>query len=139
MPGRESFAVLEAEMEGRPLVANVDLSLNAFADHASFPWFLSLSTPLKDATKRGLPTELEANALNAWEDEVEAALRPVVAFKYVGRVTWNGHRELLFQLAEPKSAAATLQRMIDARTTRPFAFRCEHDESWTHVSAYLAT
>jgi hypothetical protein len=138
MPRQNSFALLEADMDGRPLIANIDLSLRTFARRAEFPWFLSISTALKDADEHGLPTELEAATLNVWEDHIDTVLDSAVSFKYVGRVTWNGHRELLYQVTDSQAAARALQQSIDSRKIRPFAFRCEQDTSWSHVSAYLA-
>ncbi len=138
MPQGGQFALLETEMDGRRLIANIDLSLRAFADKSSFPWFLSLSIALKEADKDGLPTKREAETLNSWGDQVEAAITSAANFKYVGRVTWNGRRELLYQIDQPQAAASALQRLIDGGTTRPFAFRCQRDDSWNHVSNYLA-
>jgi hypothetical protein len=93
---------------------------------------------LKETDSEGLPTNAEAAALNHWEDEIEGVVSAAVGFKYIGRVTWNGHRELLYQLSEPDAAASALQRLISAGSTRPFAFRCERDDSWNHVAGYLA-
>lgn len=134
----DAFALLETQMDGRRLLANIDLTLDGFPLKHDFPWFLSLSTTLRGADPDGLPTDSEAAALNHWEDEVERAIGAAVGFKYIGRVTWNGHRELLFQIAQPDAAVASLQRLIEAGTARPFAFRCQRDESWNHVSGYLA-
>ena len=131
MPEREQFGLLETEMNGRRLIANIDLSLRMFTDKRGFPWLLSLSRALQEADEDGLPTREEADALNAWEEQAELAISSAVNSKYVGRVTWNGHRELLYHLKEPEAATSALQRLIDGRTTRPFAFRCQRDESWS--------
>ena len=138
MPQSDQFGLLEVEMDGRRLIANIDLSLRVFADKSSFPWFLSVSTALTEADADGLPTNLEADALNSWEDRVEAVIASATNFKYAGRVTWNGHRELLYQLKQPEAAVSALQRLIDGGATRPFAFRCQRDDSWNHVSNYFA-
>lgn len=137
MTQSEQFGLLEVEVDGRKLIANIDLSLRTFADKSSFPWFLSLSTALREADTDGLPTKREADALNSWEDRVEAAIALTANSKYVGRVTWNGYRELLYQLEQPEAAVSALQRLIDGGATRPFAFRCQRDDSWSHVGNYL--
>lgn len=138
MPQNESFGLLKTEMDGRPLVANIDLSLGTFPRKGDFSWFLSLSTALKETDSEGLPTKVEAVALNGWEDRVEETISANTGFKYVGRVTWNGHRELLYQISDPGSAAPALQKLIENRDTRPFAFRCQRDELWEHVAGYLS-
>jgi len=138
MSQNEQFALLEAEMSGRRLIANINLSLRTFTDKYRFPWFLSLSTTLKESDQDGLATKTEADALDSWEDQIESAIASDGDFKFIGRVTWNGHRELLYHLREPEATVSALQRLIDAGETRPFAFRCERDEAWSHVADYLA-
>lgn len=134
----DQFSLFEVLVDGRRLIANVDLSLRTFADKKDFPWFLSVSTALTEPDANGLPTKAEAEALNSWEDEVEAAIASATNFKYVGRVSWNCYREILYQLEQPEEAASVLQRLIDHGTTRPFAFHCQRDDSWGHVANYLA-
>jgi|SRR5579883_140857 hypothetical protein len=134
----ESFGLLEGEMGGRRLIANVDFSLRKFREKGRFPWFLSLSTTMKECDPDGMPAGKEAEALDSWEDDVEAAITTAAEFKFVGRVTWNGHRELIYHLHEPAAAASSLQRLIDSGTTRPFAFRCERDECWSNAGQYLS-
>ena len=138
MPRSDMFGLLEADMDGRRLLASIDFSFVGFPKKESFPWFLSLSTALKEADSEGLPTNAETAALNHWEDEVESVLSAAVGFKYIGRVTWSGHRELLYYLAEPIAPTAALQKMIEARSTRQFTFRCQRDDSWGHVEGYLS-
>jgi hypothetical protein len=138
MGQNESFGLLETEMDGRRLVANIDFSLAGFPRKQDFPWFLSLSTALWEVDSEGLPTRQEADALNGWEDRVEEIVHDRTGFKFVGRVTWNGFRELLYQVSDPGSAAPALQVLIENGDTRPFAFRCQRDESWEQVAAYLS-
>jgi len=137
MPEHEQFSLLEAELDGHRLIAAVDLSLSHFAEKSSFPWFLSISTALGDTNIDGLPTTAESEALDLWEDQVGALVTQAAKLKYVGRVTWNGHRELLYQIDQPQTAATSLQALINGGVARPFAFRCEQDDSWSTVSAYL--
>lgn len=137
MPDKsEQFALIETDFDGYPLIANINRALRGYDQKKATPWFLSISIPLSSATEAGLPTKKEADDLNAWETKVEGKIT-VGPFVFVGRVTWNGNRELLYYVQEPESVARNLQILIDSRSTRPFAFRCERDQDWLKVSVYL--
>jgi hypothetical protein len=133
----EQFDVSETDFDGFPLIANINLALRDCPHREATPWLLSISTPLSRPTPKGLPSRQEADALNGWEAAVEREIG-VVPFVFVGRVTWNGNRELLYYLKEPESPVRRLQALIDSRSTRPFAFRCEKDEAWLKVAVYFA-
>jgi len=134
-PGK--FELLEADVDGHPLIAMIDMSLRKFKGKSRMPWFLSLSTPLSKPDSRGLPSQKEAEELNQWEDSIEADLASSCKYAFVGRVTCDGHRELLYYIDQPEPAVPHLQELINRRTLRPFAFRCEQDPGWSAVSIYL--
>src|SRR5437867_4455176 len=113
-----SFCVLQSELDGRLLIAMIDMGLRGYREKSTVPWFLSLSTPLVNPTPDGLPTQRDSNNLNEWEDAVERELKGEGQFVFVGRVTWNGHRELLYYVDRPATSTRKLQRLIDARSTR---------------------
>jgi len=75
--------------------------------------------------------------LNEWEDVVEGQLTSAGTHTYLGRVTWNGQRELLFYLSDQQAASAALKSLSDAHSTRPFAFNCVRDETWEHARFWL--
>ncbi len=137
MSRAERFAVVETELDGHRVIVNVDMGLSDYPSKGEYPWLLSLSTKLKSVDQNGLPTKRESLELNTWEDVVEKEILASSSFEYVGRVTWNGYRELLYYLKSPESAVKSLQSLIDQKTTRPFAFRCQRDDGWKQVGVYL--
>lgn len=137
MSRAERFAVMEMNLDGHRVIVNVDMSLSDYPNKVEYPWLLSLSTKLKSTDQNGLPTKRESLDLNEWEDVVEREMLASSSFEYVGRVTWNGYRELLYYLKSPESAVKSLQSMIDQKTTRPFAFRCQRDDGWKQVNLYF--
>jgi hypothetical protein len=132
-----TFSILQGIIDGHPLFATIDMGLRNSPDRQDLPFFLSLSTPLTNPTSDGLPTRSDAENLNRWEDAVEASLRSAGKFAFVGRVTWNGHRELLYYLKSEHPAIESLRTLLDSHSTRPFAFSCEPDEKWTKADLYL--
>lgn len=137
MANEGSFAVFQGQMDGRPLIAMIDTALREYNEKSTVPWFLSLSTPLTNPNPRGWPTPEDANDLNGWEDKVGEELSKETNLVFVGRVPWNGHRELLYYISHASSSAKRLQRLIDEGSTRPFTFRCERDDKWESVSIWL--
>ncbi len=132
-----TFSVFKGEIDGHPMIAMIDMGLRNSPDRPHLPFFLSLSTPLISPTSEGLPTRSDADSLNAWEDAVEARLHPTGKFVFVGRVTWNGNRELLYYIREEQPAVEALKKLSDAHSTRPFAFRCNRDEKWDKANFWF--
>jgi hypothetical protein len=132
-----TFSGLQGEKDGHPLVAIIDSSLRDKKARTGFPWFLSISTPLKDPTADGLPTNQEASDLNDWEDLLEKNYLQGCRFVYVGRVTWNGTRQLLFYLDKPDCVEPKLKMFAHDSPKRVFDFQCQRDERWEKVSSYF--
>jgi hypothetical protein len=132
-----TFAVLRGEADGHPMLAMIDMGLRNSPDMQQLPFFLSLSTPLISPTSEGLPSRSDADSLNALEDAVEARLRPIGKFAFVGRVTWNGNRELLYYVKDQQTVAEALKKLSEAHSTRPFAFRCNRDEKWDKANFWF--
>lgn len=131
--------MFKGELSGRPLIAMVDVSYRIFPNKMEAPWFLSVSIPLQQPDHNGLATNTEAQALNQLEDSIEKLLAGTCTFHFIGRVTWNGYRELLYYLDSPEKAAQALQDLIEAKKTTPFAFRCVKDSDWSRASIYWNT
>ena len=132
----ETFAVLEGEYDGSPVVAMICTDLKNYMGKRATPWFLGLSTPLSKPTVQGLPTAEEAEELNRWEDALDREIKSQSTSFFVGRVTWQANRELLYYVSKPDPIVGEIQKLIDRRTTRPFAFRYEQDPDWKNVNLY---
>ena len=133
----ESFSIFEGTVNGRPLVAMVNAALRSFGGKDTLPFFLSIGTQLKNPTSNGLVTSSEADDLNNWEEAVESRLMGRGRFVFVGRVTWNAQRELLYYLESKESFTAALKALSDDHFTRPFKFFCEKDSGWHWADLWL--
>lgn len=131
------FSVLKGEKDGHSLFAMIAEDLQKFPAKSKFPWFLSLSTPLIDPTPDGLPQGKDFDSLNNWEDTIEVRIAKLGKYYYVGHVTCNGSRELLFYLEKPEPVVSQLKKLRDAHSTRPFDLRYEKDEGWKKMAPYL--
>lgn len=133
------FSLIKGEMDGHPLFAIIASDLKKYPAKTKFPWFLSVSTPLIGPTADGLPQGKDFEALNDWEDKIEARIAKLGRYFYVGHVTWNGSREELFYLEKPEPTVSALKKVRDSHSTRTFDFRCEKDKDWKNVSRYIGT
>jgi hypothetical protein len=136
-PSAGKFSVFRGEKDGYPLFAMIDVSLRDYKSKASFPLFLSISTPLINPAKDGLTTDQDSSALNDWEDLLESKIAAECRFVYVGHVTWNGSREILYYVDKSESVVPMLKKLADGHSTRRFAFRCERDDKWDSVKVYF--
>jgi hypothetical protein len=132
-----TFSVLQGNVDGHPMFATIDRGLRNSTERQYLPFFFSISTPLINPINDGLPSGDDADNLNTWEDAVETGLRSAGRFAYVGRVTWNGHRELLYYLATQQPAIDNLKTLAESHSTRPFAFTSERDEQWAKADFWL--
>jgi hypothetical protein len=132
-----TFSVLQGEKDGHPLYAVIDSTLRDKKSRTGFSWFLSISTPLKDPTTDGLTTIEEASELNDWEDLLEKNSLGDYRFVFVGRVTWNGTRQLLFYLDKSEGVETKLKKFAHDFPKRVFDFQCQRDERWEKVNGYL--
>ena len=132
-----TFTVVQGYRDGHPLFLTIDTSLRDGKAKRGFPWFLSISTPLKYPTKDGLTNEAEASELNAWEDGLEKEISRACRFVHVGRVTWNRTRELLYYVDTPDSVAPGLEKLAAEKSNREFHVQIERDDQWAKVSSYV--
>lgn len=90
----ERFAILKgADREGRPIVATVNAALKRI-NHLSRDQHVVIRLALLDPTPQGLTTQVEADDLNAMEDELGALAGSAAV--YFGRETARGLRILHF-------------------------------------------
>ena len=133
----ESFSILEGTIDSRPFIAMINAALRGFRGKKTLPFFLSIGTAVENPTSNGLPTSTEADDLNKWEEGVEARLIGAGRFVFVGRVTWNGQRELLYYVERKEPFTAALKAFSVQQSARPFNFSCEEDSGWDRAAFWL--
>ena len=131
------FAILQMEKDGRVLIATIDSSFRDKKTQAGFPWFLSISTKITNPTEEGFATDEEAAELNHWEDAIEQKYLNACHFRYVGRTTWNGTRQLLIYTDAVGCATTRLKKFAAESPKRAFTFDFHRDDNWDNVGKYL--
>jgi len=133
------YSLFNTSRADLPAVVVVNAKLQDFAHRDLFPWHLSvLITPIVLA-EQGMPTREEGVVLGAVGDEIEAAVTGDRNALFLARATWNGRRQLLFQVHDPKVADGALQQLISRGSQqREWEFLMEHDASWSSAEPYLS-
>jgi len=131
------FVVLRGEKDGHPLFAIIDKTSRDDQFKAAYPWYLEISTQLTAPTPDGLPNEQEASALNEWEDSLEREIGGECRFTYVGRLTWNGKRTVLYYVDKPDPVVTKIKKIADSHVQRAFTVESQLDEHWDKVSEYV--
>lgn len=88
--------------------------------------FLSIDAPMKKARSDGLSSSEESPALNAVEDQLQAALAPEAAIE-VGRRTGSGHRVFYFYVSGAEEAAAKAIAAVASKTTYALRYTWKQD------------
>lgn len=58
-------------------------------------------------------------------------------YVYVGHITWNGSRQVLFYVDKPDSVVETLKKLAGNHPLRTFSVKYERDEHWDKIKMYF--
>ncbi len=137
----ESFVLVDSEEDGLPAKIKVNENLLAFEPKLIFGWHLSIQFTLQALDENGLPTAEESEALSDYEEFLnENITGPKVKPNglYVGSVTWNRRRELMFLVHDPEVADKFLKFVCERNDTpRGLHYEMEHDPEWGKAMGYL--
>ena len=137
----ESWSVINFIQEDMPGVGMINTALRSFEGREVFAWHLSLMIELEDLIENGMPSYAEREVIEALESSLTAELifpsdKPNALF--LGRITWNSTRELLWRVFDPDVANQVLQKVLDDKNyRREFDFKMEHDPEWKLAEWHL--
>lgn len=137
---KDTFAIVSFEGDNLPAIGMFNEHLVSFADKSAYPWNCSVVVRCKDVNGVGLPTDAEAEVLNAFEDALDEKIildkaNPNAIF--FGRLNWNSTRELIWKVKNPEPVAAYLQSVIDDKNAiREIDFKIENDKEWELTEMY---
>lgn len=132
------YATREGRMDGLYSVMIVNQALKGYKFKSKFPWCLHIDITMKDMNSGKLPTGKEANVLNTLEDRIASDLSTVCRKLYIGRTTWNEHREIFFYLDSPHKAHKVLQTFTSVKSPlRQFQYEISMDKNWSKVNFFF--
>jgi hypothetical protein len=129
------YSIIEFVQDGFPGVGFINISLRDFEPKAVFAWHLSIMINFEDLIKNGMPSKEERNVIDEFESEINLLLKGPEANKpnaiFLGRITWNETRELMWRIYNPEAASQILQTIIDQnQSPREFDYRMDQDPKW---------
>ena len=133
----ESFVVDQGERDGLPAFSMVDRGYKGYPFRREYPWHIEITIQIKDTNDAGLPSETEAEVLNALEDRIEAEMRKQSAIHHIARQTWNRIRMLDYYVEHGPVIRTILAAMRDGNPIRSFKYTIEHDDSWERCAAFF--
>ena len=131
----EAFSTMNFKQDDLPGVGVVISSLNNFAHKEIFAWHLSLVIYYDDLIENGMPSIKEREITDPFCDHLEELLKGENANKpnglFLGRITWNATRELVWKIYDPEITDKELKRIIETdEHPRQFDYKMEADPKW---------
>jgi len=124
-------------VDGRPCSTMLDLGLADHAPDRERPWLVSIRIPLRDPRPDGLTTNAEASALGHLEDALVRSLGAHCGAIFVGRMTWNGVRDLFFYCKRTEAIEQALGDALEGTEPRRLLTRKQNDAAWKHYLEVL--
>ncbi len=131
-----NFSIIQGTKNGLPGVLLVDLGLQPDIQSARYPWLLRISLTIGQPTAQGLCSSEESARLDAIEDHLLEALQES-EYVYVGRVTWNGLREVLLYVELPEAVIDKFQAHFDLVGEEAIPIVEVYDPQWQEYRSLL--
>ena len=135
------YTIVEFKRDNLPAIMIINSALVDFEPKEVFSWNLSIVIQFNELAGNGMPTRNETSLIEPFEDYLFDNLKgdknkPNALF--FARITWNGTREIIYQVYEPRMADNLLKKIIDDKKyPREFDYRMECDEEWKLNKAYF--
>lgn len=140
----ERHQLVSFRQEDLPGIGVINSALQGFEPKEVFSWHLSIMVEFEEMIANGLPSQTERDALEPWEDELDAEFKGANQEKpnalFLARITWNKTRELIYRVFDPEPVNGFLQKLIDSNEhVRSFDYRIDPDPDWKLADWHLNT
>lgn len=124
-------------VDGKPCSTMLDLGLITLAPVASRPWLLCVRIPLLKPRSDGLTDNAEAEELGKLEETLQRAISAGCDAQFVGRMTWNGTRDLFFYARSTEGFGQAMQTGLGKQPSRRIVTQVREDHEWLHYLEVL--
>ena len=124
-------------VDGKPCSTMLDLGLVSLAPMPTRPWLLCVRIPLAKPRSDGLTDNAEAEELSKLEEPLQRAIAVACDAQFVGRMTWNGTRDLFFYARSTEGFAQAMQSVLGAPPARRVMTQVREDKEWQHYLEVL--
>jgi hypothetical protein len=135
----ERCVALQLESDGKPAVWLINVALDGCAEHETFAWHLRIDVEMLAVVEPiRFPTKEEQVALTALRAELEATLKSNDNARFLGSITEEGIRTLLYRVRDPELANSFLSEFVAKPTVeRAMQFAMHPDGEWAMAHTYL--
>ncbi|MBV8804353.1 MAG: DUF695 domain-containing protein [Sinobacteraceae bacterium] len=136
-----SYTLFNAQREGLPQVFVVNEALLSFQWNRLFSWHLRVCIEAEDLSEEGMPTSRESSLLFEVGDQIEKLVlegrtaQGAENALFLARSTWNGFRDLYFQIHDADVTDQALKDLIASRShRREWHYRMTEDPEWSEAA-----
>lgn len=135
----DTWSVAEGKYEGNPMFLRYRSDAKKMAGHPDFPYQIGIAVPLLRPNEYKLPTNEEAEQLNAIEDDLIATLKKDPNLSEVLIITTNGMREFVFYAREwkPEYYENQVKEVEKRHEEHQLQFIMQQDEKWNTVMSLV--
>lgn len=132
------FALRRDDVQS-PIVGCLDVAYRNYSFQPEVPWLLNLTVKMEKDNGTGGPTPEEGKILDEFEDILSEKFRTLTRVHWVGRLTYDGVRDLMWQIDNPEPIHAYLQEMIEqVDNLRHFEYGILQNPQWETFHAILS-
>ncbi|MES2276941.1 MAG: DUF695 domain-containing protein [Bacteroidota bacterium] len=117
----EIHTILKFRQEEMPGVAVINTGLRNFGQKTVFPWHLSLMIDFEDVIENGMPSQKERDIVDPFGDYLNDLFKGANVEKpnalFLGRITWNATKELIWRVYDPQLVEKELKRIIKGNSS----------------------
>ena len=136
-PG-ESFSISKLTFQDGWGLATFNNKYNNYPNKLFFPWHVSVELEIIRKNDNGHPIDADAENLVRIEDEVLNFIQLKHTVHFLGRVTRNGFRELLYYIDTPRFNQDEVKAFCDnIMKDRGVNLNMKKDPKWTAVSGFI--
>ena len=138
----EKYQIIEFKQEDLPGIGVINLSLVEFEPKEVFSWHCSIMIDFENFIENGMPTNEDVLKAEKFEDYLDENIKGENKEKpnalFLGRITWNKTRELIWRVFEPELTNDFLTKIIEEKSY-PFEFdyKIEDDTEWKLADWHL--
>jgi len=125
------WAISEGTHNNLPLMIRFRNNLSRQADISKHPQLIQIYWDLEKSPS-GMPSPIESEQMELFENRLEKALEKDLAGALVGVVTTNGYREWVYYVKSVEEFSERLHYMPQEKEPYPIEIQTEKDQSWDY-------
>ncbi|MEM6738303.1 MAG: DUF695 domain-containing protein [Bacteroidota bacterium] len=138
----EKYQILEFRQDNLPGIVVINSALKNFEPKEVFAWHCSIIIEFEGLIENGMPAQKEQELVDQFGDDLDTKIKGPDKEKpnalFLGRITWNKTRELIWRVFDPEITNNYLSERIEQKDyPREFDYRIENDPEWKLASWHL--